>query len=123
MVPAAESVGIPWQHAGNMDATGYGYKHVSQRGLFDMLKKKDMKGQPVSIVDMFVRMSCVEKTPSVFEPPESHYLELEQVGLVLVRACSCAFLFIHIHRICRWPSMYTVVSSRDALASYTIPTI
>ena len=80
MVPAAESVGVPWQHAGNIDATGYGYKHVSQRGLFDVLNQKDMKGQPASIVDMFVRLSCAEKAPCVFEPPGGHYLELEQVA-------------------------------------------
>ena len=54
-------------------------KHISQRGLFDILKKKDMTRQPASIVGMFARLGCAEVVPSVFEPPEGHFLELEQV--------------------------------------------
>jgi hypothetical protein len=53
------------------------HKHISQRGLFDILKKKDISKQPASIVGMFARLSCAEKMPSVFEPPEGHFLELE----------------------------------------------
>ena len=67
------------------------YKHTSQRGLFDILKKKDMTRQPASIVAMFARLSCAEKVPSVFEPPEGHFLELEQVGACYV------FSYTHTH--------------------------
>ena len=77
--------GIPWQYAGHLQATDSpGDKHVSQRGVIDILKKRDMSKQPASIVEMFARLSCAENVPSVFEPPEGHYLELEQVLLVAV---------------------------------------
>ena len=64
---------IPWQ----MMIPEHTHKHISQRGLFDILKKKDISKQPASIVGMFARLSCAEKMPSVFEPPEGHFLELE----------------------------------------------
>ena len=51
--------------------------------MFDILKKKGANGQSASMVDMFARLACAERAPSVFEPPEGHYPELEQVGLVL----------------------------------------
>jgi hypothetical protein len=66
-------------------------KHVSQRGLFDILKKKDISKQSASIVGMFARLSCAEGVPSVFEPPEGHYLELEQVG------AACVLSHTHTH--------------------------
>ena len=82
--------GIPWQYMGHLQTTAApGYKHVSQRGLFDNLKKRDISKQPASIVDMFARLSCAEVASSVFEPPEGHYLGLEQVG-----AC---YVFSHAH--------------------------
>ena len=76
---------IPWQYIGHLQTTDSpADKHVSQRGLFDILKKKDISKQPASIVGMFARLSCAEKVASVFEPPEGHHLELEQVGVVYV---------------------------------------
>jgi hypothetical protein len=71
---------IPWQ----MMIPEHTHKHISQRGLFDILKKKDISKQPASIVGMFARLGCAEVVPSVFEPPEGHYLELEQVGAACV---------------------------------------
>jgi hypothetical protein len=59
-----------------------------------MLKKKDMKGQPASMVDMFARLSCAEGTTSVFEPPDGHYLELEQVGAYCIFTHTSIFLHI-----------------------------
>jgi hypothetical protein len=78
---------IPWQ----MIIPEHTHKHISQRGLFDILKKKDISKQPASIVAMFARLSCAEKVPSVFEPPEGLFLELEQV-------CACyVFSYTHTH--------------------------
>ncbi len=80
VVPAAEP-GIPWQYIGHLQAPASGeYKHVSQRGVFDILKKRGTQGQSASMADMFARLSCAEGPPSVFESPDGHYLELEQVG-------------------------------------------
>ena len=89
MVPATEP-GIPWQYIGHLQAPASGeYKHVSQRGVFDILKKRGTKGQSASMADMFARLSCAEGPSCVFEPPDGHYLELEQVG-----AC---YVFSHTH--------------------------
>jgi hypothetical protein len=44
--PAAEPP-IPWQ----MLIPEAAEKHITQRVVFDIVKKKDMKRQPVSIVD------------------------------------------------------------------------
>jgi hypothetical protein len=95
-------------------------KHVSQRGLFDILKKKDISKQSASIVGMFARLSCAEGVPSVFEPPEGHYLELEQV---------CAYcIFTHTHTYISSYTLYFVISCSLSLpfppssVSPTIPT-
>ena len=90
VVPAAEPV-IPWQ----MMIPAHSEKHVSQRGLFDILKKKDMSKQPASIVGMFARLSYAEKASSVFEPPEGHYLELEQVGAYCIFTHTHLYFFIY----------------------------
>ena len=96
--PAAPAVTIaepeiPWQ----MMIPEHSEKHVSQRGVFDILKKRDMSKQPASIVGMFVRLSCAEKVASVFEPPEGHYLELEQVAVVYFSTHTHLYFFIHLH--------------------------
>ena len=99
--PAAPAVvptaaGIPWQYIGHLQATDSpGDKHVSQRGVFDILKKRDMSKQPASIVEMFARLICAENVPSVFEPPEGHYLGLEQVAVVYFSTHTPIFLHIH----------------------------
>ena len=95
MVPTAEP-GIPWQYIGHLQTTDSpADKHVSQRGLFDILKKKDISKQPASIVGMFARLSCAENVASVFEPPDGHYLELEQVAVVCFSTHTPIFLHIH----------------------------
>ncbi len=88
--------GIPWQYAGHLQAPASAvHKHVSQRGVFDILKKRDMSKQPASIVKMFARLSCAENVPSVFEPPEGHYLGLEQVAVVYFSTHTPIFFHIH----------------------------
>ena len=88
--------GIPWQYAGHLQAPASAvYKHVSQRGVFDILKKKGANGQSASMVHMFARLACAERAPSVFEPPEGHYPELEQVGACTV--FSHTHILIHTH--------------------------
>jgi hypothetical protein len=125
VVPAAGLVGIPWQHVGHLQSpASWEYKHVSQRGVFDILKKRGAKGLSISMVDMFARLHCAEKAPSVFEPPEAHYLELEQVGVCAAFSRTPVCLHMDTKRpVCRWQPTCRVVPSRTALAPYTTPTI
>ena len=76
--PSPMLAGIPWEYAGHLQAApSAGYEHVSQRGVFDILRKRDTQGHSASVADMFARLSCAEIAPSVFESTEAHCLELE----------------------------------------------
>jgi len=78
-----ELPGAPWQYGENLSTgnlpTGYEIQSVGQRGLFDIIKKSNVKGLSPSMMNMFARLSCAERAPSVFEPPDGHHPELEQV--------------------------------------------